>query len=334
MNHSNQLPPEFDHLRDSVFPDVTGEAVVAVESNEIASPWVEEKMVHRSVKPDKSLLYIGGAVVAAVVLVLAAKIVINGSSQPVQRQYHELEQIDTAAKSAAQAVSNPEPTVDRPTTEMKPAIQAYEMAAADKKVGIDASVNLDARSNEQLDKRLELVEDAVQKLLSMNETHAQSIEQLRAEQAQLRVKMHSNDESLAEMAKRIDSRQAKLAAPKQPLRKITVSDNAPVVSSFDEKKAVQKTRAKKLELSAALKPIEIPVSPVPPRPKAQLPEGIRLVSIKSLSGKNAAVLRVGGNFSPMLYEGQSWQGIQILNASVQERTTHILYQGDEFGLVL
>ena len=36
----------------------------------------------------------------------------------------------------------------------------------------------------------------------------------------------------------------------------------------------------------------------------------------------------------MLFEGQSWNGIQILTASVHERAAQVMYQGDEFGLVL
>jgi hypothetical protein len=200
------------------------------------------------------------------------------------------------------------------------------MAQADIKA--DAVTELkqpDASSlEERINQRLGLVETAIQKLLAANEGHAQSIELLRNEQAQLMLKMQSNDNALADMRGKIESLQTRVTQPKQ------VGSALPTPKQREPRKTGNTTTT-----THAPKTIELaPALPVPTKPRAQLPEGLRLVSLKNLNGKNTAVIRIGGAFSPMLFEGQSWNGIQILNARVHERAAQVMYQGDEFGLVL
>lgn len=339
---SNQLPPEFDHLRDGEFPDV-----IIPESSERNDP---EKPPRTAIKSTlgktyaKALLGLAGVVFIA----LIAKQLIQTKKPSVTEHYQALEQLDSDGKTVVPQKNESTGPGDKPIEALrsaetpagatKPSIQQYEMAQADTKP--DAVTELkqpDASSlEERVNQRLGLVETAVQKLLAANEGHAQSIELLRNEQAQLMLKMQSNDNALADMRGKIESLQTRVTQPK-PVSTNTVAATPKQVGSAlpTPKQREPRKTANITTTTQAPKKIELaPALPVSNKPKAQLPEGLRLVSLKNLNGKNTAVIRIGGAFSPMLFEGQSWNGIQILNARVHERAAQVMYQGDEFGLVL
>lgn len=330
QEQSNQLPPEFDHLRDSEFPEV-----IIPESHDRTDSENSPRRAIRSTLGTtyaKALLGLAGVVFIA----LIAKQLIQTKKPSVTEHYQALEQLDSDTKTVVPQQNQLTGPGDKPieaqgsaetlADAIKPSIQQYEMAQADIKP--DAVTELkqpDASSlEERVNQRLGLVETAIQKLLAANEGHAQSIELLRNEQAQLMLKMQSNDNALADMRGKIESLQTRVTQPKQ------VGSALPTPKQREPGKTGNITTTtqapKKIELAPAL--------PVPTKPRAQLPEGLRLVSLKNLNGKNTAVIRIGGAFSPMLFEGQSWNGIQILNARVHERAAQVMYQGDEFGLVL
>ncbi len=330
QEQSNQLPPEFDHLRDSEFPEV-----IIPESHDRNDSENSPRRAIRSTLGTtyaKALLGLAGLVFIA----LIAKQLIQTKKPSVTEYYQALEQLDSDGKTAVPQKNEStgpgdkpieaQRSAENPAEATKPSIQQYEMAQADTKP--DAVTELkqpDGSSlEERINQRLGLVETAIQKLLAANEGHAQSIELLRNEQAQLMLKMQSNDNALADMRGKIESLQTRVTQPKQ------VGSALPTPKQREPRKTGNITTT-----TQAPKTIELaPALPVPTKPRAQLPEGLRLVSLKNLNGKNTAVIRIGGAFSPMLFEGQSWNGIQILNARVHERAAQVMYQGDEFGLVL
>lgn len=330
QEQSNQLPPEFDHLRDSEFPEV-----IIPESHDRTDSENSPRRAIRSTLGTtyvKALLGLAGVVFIAVI----AKQLIQAKKPSITEHYQALEQLDSDTKTVVPQQNeltgsgdkpiDAQGSAETPADATKPSIQQYEMAQADIKA--DAVTELkqpDASSlEERVNQRLGLVETAIQKLLAANEGHAQSIELLRNEQAQLMLKMQSNDNALADMRGKIESLQTRVTQPKQ------VGSALPTPKQREPRKTGNITTT-----TQAPKTIELaPALPVPTKPRAQLPEGLRLVSLKNLNGKNTAVIRIGGAFSPMLFEGQSWNGIQILNARVHERAAQVMYQGDEFGLVL
>lgn len=327
---SNQLPPEFDHLRDDEFPDV-----IAPESPGRAAD-ESPLQADRHPKTDKSWLYIAGGLAAVVVMVLVAKQFIRTDTKTVAEHYQALEKIDMDVKpqvkeSTGQSKLNGDPS-NQPES-LKPSIQQYEMAQADTKRDEMAELKQAAESN--VDQRLSLVEDAVKKLLMANEGHAQSIELLRNEQAQLMLKMQSNDTALADLRGRVESLHNKVSPPKKSNSNgnQTPSNSISGANKERENSKATKKATKLVGSTQSAKPIEV-VTLTPPKPRTQLPASVRLVSLKNLNGKNTAVIRIGGDFSPMLFEGQTWNGIQILSARVYERSARVMYQGDEFGLVL
>lgn len=330
QEQSNQLPPEFDHLRDSEFPEV----IIPESHDKTDSEYSPRRAIRSTLGTTyaKALLGLAGVVFIA----LIAKQLIQTKKPSVTEHYQALEQLDSDTKTVVPQQNeltgsgdkpiDAQGSAETPADATKPSIQQYEMAQADIKA--DAVTELkqpDASSlEERVNQRLGLVETAIQKLLAANEGHAQSIELLRNEQAQLMLKMQSNDIALADMRGKIESLQTRVTQPKQ------------VVSALPTPKQREPRKTGNITTTTyAPKTIELaPALPVPTKPRAQLPEGLRLVSLKNLNGKNTAVIRIGGAFSPMLFEGQSWNGIQILNARVHERAAQVMYQGDEFGLVL
>ncbi len=342
QEQSNQLPPEFDHLRDSEFPEV-----IIPESHDRTDSENSPRRAIRSTLGTtyaKALLGLAGVVFIA----LIAKQLIQTKKPSVTEHYQALEQLDSDTKTVVpqqNELTGPgdkpieaQGSAETPADATKPSIQQYEMAQADIKA--DAVTELkqpDASSlEERVNQRLGLVETAIQKLLAANEGHAQSIELLRNEQAQLMLKMQSNDNALADMRGKIESLQTRVTQPKPVSTNTVAATPKQVGSALPTPKQREPGKTGNITTTTQVpKTLELaPALPVPTKPRAQLPEGLRLVSLKNLNGKNTAVIRIGGAFSPMLFEGQSWNGIQILNARVHERAAQVMYQGDEFGLVL
>lgn len=322
---SNQLPPEFDHLRDDEFPDVIIPESSYKDDTEVSRRQKIKGALGLTLS--KSLLGLAGLVL----VVLVAKQFIHPSTQSVGDHYQALEQLDADTKPQVSQSTNkqpkPEEDANLQTEAAHPSLQPYEMAQADikREAANEFTQDAELQKDERINQRLSLVEDAVQKILISNEAHEQSIELLRNEQAQLMVKMHGNETALADMKNRVEVMQTKLSAPKVRAK----NDSMHVIQTDKNTPELVKTR-----LSApAVAPPSVEVK-APIKSRVQLPVNLRLVSVKNMNGKNTAVLRIGGEFSPMLFEGQTWMGIQILNASVNERSAQVRYQGDEFGLLL
>ena len=220
QEQSNQLPPEFDHLRDSEFLEV-----IIPESSHAKDS---------DPAPGRNILGLTYAkaligLAAVVVIVLMAKQLIKPSKQSVSEHYQALEQLDSDPKleksKPVESVESKEAiaqTVAATAPETQPSLQHYEMAQADTKREHAAELNQANESSIEMriNQRLGLVEEAVQKLLVANEAHAQSIDMLRNEQAQLMLKMQSNDNALADMRGKIETMQTRIAQPK-PAKVIT-----------------------------------------------------------------------------------------------------------------
>jgi hypothetical protein len=185
---------------------------------------------------------------------------------------------------------------------------------------------------QKIEERMAAIESRVSELKNQHDQHVTQYESLKQTQQTLSEAVEKNAQSTAALQSRIDSIQSKLgrinAKPKTESTGLAAqtSNNKTATANTDKKRTAQALPSKVVEIPAVV-PATRPVKPA-------LQDNIRLVSLKQLQGRATVVMRIGGEFSPMLQPGQVWRSYRIIAVSLPERSVVVAVGEHDYALYL